>query len=39
MGRLFYEDPSARLWQGDALDILAEMPESSAHVIVTSPPY
>jgi DNA modification methylase len=34
-----YQDPAARLIQGDALDVLAEMPERSVDVICTSPPY
>ena len=30
---------SAALWQGDALDLLARLPEESVDLVVTSPPY
>lgn len=40
MGRAsFYEDPYTTLLKGDALDVLAELPEKSIDVVITSPPY
>lgn len=36
---LYYQDQSVTLYQGNALDVLRELPERSAHCCVTSPPY
>ena len=36
---VIYEDPNARIIQGDALEVLREMPKQSVHCCVTSPPY
>ncbi len=33
------EDGSVKIYQGDALDVLRQMPEQSVHCCVTSPPY
>ena len=35
----FWSDTTARLYVGDACEVLAEMPAGSADCIVTSPPY
>ena len=34
-----YSGPQSRLICGDALDVLATMPEESIHAAITSPPY
>ena len=36
---LYYEDDHVRLYQGDALATVAELPDASVDCIVTSPPY
>jgi DNA modification methylase len=36
---LFYEEPGITLYCGDALTVLREIPASSVHCVVTSPPY
>ncbi|HEU0086082.1 MAG TPA: site-specific DNA-methyltransferase [Pseudonocardiaceae bacterium] len=35
----YYRDDQITLYTGDALDVLAELPTSSVHCVVTSPPY
>lgn len=35
----YWNDPASALYVGDARDVLAAMPDSSADCIVTSPPY
>jgi len=35
----FYADPYAALYQGDALEVLAQMQPESVDLCVTSPPY
>lgn len=39
MATLFYEEPRAALYVGDALDALSVLPSASAQCCVTSPPY
>jgi DNA modification methylase len=39
MRKPFWSDTTARLYVGDACEVLAEMPAGSADCIVTSPPY
>jgi DNA methylase len=34
----YYTDPSVTLWGGDALDVLAGMPDNCVHAVVTDPP-
>lgn len=34
-----YDDSFARLYIGDAIDVLSQLPEKSVHMCVTSPPY
>ena len=36
---LFYEEPGITLYAGDALAVLRELPEASAQMCITSPPY
>ena len=36
---IFSTDPYATLYQGDALEVLAEMEPKSVDLCVTSPPY
>lgn len=35
----YYDDGQARFYLGDVRDVLRELPEQSAHMCVTSPPY
>ncbi len=35
----YYADDTVTLWQGDALEVLRRLPDSSADCVVTSPPY
>lgn len=35
----YYSDDHVTLWNGDALDVLTEMPDGSVDCCVTSPPY
>lgn len=35
----FYSDDSVTLWQGDALDVVSQLPDGSVDCVVTSPPY
>jgi len=35
----YYEDDAVTLYHGDALDVLAEIPDSSVSLIVTDPPF
>lgn len=35
----YLNDADFQLYQGDALDVLREMPDESVHCVVTSPPY
>lgn len=39
MSRLAYDDGFAGMYVGDAIDVLAMLPECSVHCCVTSPPY
>lgn len=34
----YYHDPHVRLYAGDPIDVLGELPDTSAHCVVTSPP-
>jgi site-specific DNA-methyltransferase (cytosine-N4-specific) len=36
---VYYTDDAITLWHGDALDVLADMPDRSVDCCVTSPPY
>jgi DNA modification methylase len=36
---VFFADPDATLYRGDALDVLRELPDESVHAAVTSPPF
>ncbi len=36
---VYVQDSDFTLWHGDALDVLAGMPDASVHCCVTSPPY
>lgn len=36
---IYYEDDSVTLYHGDALDVLAELPDASVDAVVTDPPY
>ncbi len=35
----YFSDPDVTLWQGDALELLRELPDGAANGCVTSPPY
>lgn len=35
----FLTDPDATIWNGDALDVLRELPTGSVHMVATSPPF
>lgn len=35
----YLQDPDVTIWQGDALEVLREMPDESVDCCVTSPPY
>lgn len=37
--RPYLEDPDFTLWNGDALEVLRELPDESVNCCVTSPPY
>jgi len=39
VGKLYYEDPFVKIYQGDAREILEKLPSESVDCIVTSPPY
>lgn len=39
MGELVYDDTFVKIYKGNCLDILAELPAESIQVVVTSPPY
>jgi DNA modification methylase len=39
MGAPYYQDDTVRLFHGDCLDVLAELPDASVDVVVTDPPY
>lgn len=39
LGRATFVAGSAALWQGDALELLARLPNESVQLVVTSPPY
>jgi site-specific DNA-methyltransferase (adenine-specific) len=36
---LYYQDPQCTIYNGDAKEVMAEMPEHSVDMIITSPPY
>lgn len=38
-GSVLLSDPDVTLWQGDALEVLRELPDGSVDCCVTSPPY
>jgi len=35
----YLRDPDLTLWQGDALDVLRDLPDKSVHMACTSPPF
>jgi DNA modification methylase len=35
----YYADESVTLWHGDALEVMAQMPEASVDAVLTDPPY
>lgn len=37
--RLAYSDDLATVWHGDALDVLAKLPDASVHAAIVDPPY
>lgn len=39
MDGAWYDDGAVTLWHGDALDVLAGMPDNAVGAVVTSPPY
>jgi DNA modification methylase len=39
MGAPYYQDDTVRLFHGDCLDVLTELPDASVDAVVTDPPY
>lgn len=39
MSEPYYQDDTATIWHGDALDIMPTLPAGSVHAVVTDPPY
>jgi site-specific DNA-methyltransferase (adenine-specific) len=35
----YLSDPDFTLYQGEALEVLRDLPSESVHMVVTSPPY
>jgi DNA modification methylase len=35
----YIDDPDFRLYVGDAIDVLQQLPDESVHTVITSPPY
>jgi site-specific DNA-methyltransferase (cytosine-N4-specific) len=35
----YLRDPDVTLYQGDAIEVLRQLPDESVHCVITSPPY